>query len=71
MKGSCTVQCLRSLSTWSGGVTTEKSIMDAYVREIRKAEYYIYIEQQFFISSTAGEESVKNPIAKEITKFVD
>ena len=52
--GSCHIQCIRSLSAWSGSETTEKSIMDAYIREIRAAEHFIYIEQQFFISSTAG-----------------
>ncbi|KAI8344256.1 hypothetical protein BC941DRAFT_408165 [Chlamydoabsidia padenii] len=47
------VQILRSVSAWSTGVEeTEHSIMDAYVDLIGKSRHFIYIENQFFITST-------------------
>jgi phosphatidylserine/phosphatidylglycerophosphate/cardiolipin synthase-like enzyme len=67
--GTCDVQCVRSLSVWSGGVVKEASLLEAYVLEIRNAEHFIYIEQQFFISSSAGE-MVRNPIADELVKKI-
>jgi len=51
-------QCVRSFSRWSGGVTeTEHSILNAYLKLIESAEHYIYIENQFFITSSLPEES--------------
>ena len=41
----CTVQCVRSASTWSTGLKyDEHSIENAYIEMIRNAEHYIYIE---------------------------
>ena len=37
-------QILRSLSEWSGGVPTERSIHTAYVEAINSAQHFIYIE---------------------------
>jgi len=45
--------------------STEISIQFAYITLINNAEHYIYIENQFFISSTAGE-CVKNQIAEAL-----
>ncbi len=72
IKMSC--QCLRSLSYWSGGLkNTETSILNAYYHLIEKSEYYIYIENQFFISKSFTDEeyqeigaSVSNLIVNEI-----
>jgi len=51
----CSVQVLRSVSWWSAGVEeTERSCQDAYVELISNAEHCIYIENQFFISSTGN-----------------
>eukprot|EP01080_Neovahlkampfia_damariscottae_P001007 gene1007-9913_t len=51
----CTCQILRSITDWSGSSNNlEQSIYTGMVDLISKAKYYIYIEQQFFISSTAG-----------------
>ena len=69
-----TCQCLRSLSYWSGGLNkTETSILNAYYHLIEKSEYYIYIENQFFISKSFTDEeyslngsSVSNLIINEI-----
>ncbi|KAK4886881.1 hypothetical protein RN001_003152 [Aquatica leii] len=49
-----TCQVLRSVSAWSCGFiepdTVEQSIHEAYIDTITKAQHYIYIENQFFIS---------------------
>ena len=48
----CSVQITRSLSGWSGGICkTEMSIHNAYIDLIDKAEHYIYIENQFFVTT--------------------
>lgn len=53
-----TCQLLRSGSAWSIGLQSEKgehSIHNAYQQLISEAQHFIYIENQFFISSVAGE----------------
>ncbi|KAF5292508.1 hypothetical protein FQR65_LT01653 [Abscondita terminalis] len=49
-----TCQVLRSVSSWSCGFlepdTVEQSIHEAYIDTITKAQHYVYIENQFFIS---------------------
>eukprot|EP01104_Vermistella_antarctica_P015680 TRINITY_DN5200_c0_g1_i1.p1 TRINITY_DN5200_c0_g1~~TRINITY_DN5200_c0_g1_i1.p1 ORF type:complete len:1602 (+),score=295.86 TRINITY_DN5200_c0_g1_i1:186-4991(+) len=51
-KHTSTVQVLRSIGNWSCGTSgTEASIEECYVRLIMNAEHYIYIENQFFVSS--------------------
>ncbi len=59
----------RSLSAWSGGIyETESSIQNAYIQLIQQAEHYIYIENQFFITTTNRfkDGKVKNTIGAEI-----
>ncbi|KAI8086014.1 uncharacterized protein BX664DRAFT_148750 [Halteromyces radiatus] len=58
------VQILRSVSTWSTGIeTTEHSIMDAYVELIGASKHFIYIENQFFVTSTrCGTTVIENKI---------
>ncbi|CCU81533.1 phospholipase D1/Phospholipase D/PLD1/SPO14 [Blumeria hordei DH14] len=52
LTGTCEVQILRSASDWSLGLTeTEHSIMTAYCKMIEESEHYVYMENQFFISS--------------------
>jgi phospholipase D1/2 len=53
LDGTCEVQILRSSSTWSTGTPdiTEHSIMNAYVKLIHESEHFVYIENQFFIST--------------------
>ena len=53
LDGTCEVQILRSASWWSIGTPdqTEHSIMDAYIKMIEQSEHFVYIENQFFISS--------------------
>ena len=48
------VQVLRSVDKWSAGQALEASIHNAYLHAIETAEHFIYIENQFFISSQPG-----------------
>ena len=74
------IQGLRSGSNWSIGLPLnhhEHSIQNAYLHLIENAKKFIYIENQFFISSTANEKEdlVKNTIvevlAQRIIKAID
>ncbi|XP_063902318.1 uncharacterized protein LOC135121997 [Zophobas morio] len=58
---NCEAQFLRSISSWSGGQSTECSILTAMLRTIEDAEHYIYIENQYFISSTLKSRSSDEP----------
>ena len=49
-----TIQVLRSVDQWSAGQPHEASIHSAYLQAIQNAEHFIYIENQFFISSQKG-----------------
>ena len=53
LDGTCEVQILRSASWWSIGTPdqTEHSIMNAYIKMIEQSDHFVYIENQFFISS--------------------
>lgn len=52
LNGTCEVQILRSCSWWSLGTPdTEHSILNAYIKLIEQSDHFIYIENQFFISS--------------------
>ncbi|EHK98489.1 hypothetical protein M7I_5694 [Glarea lozoyensis 74030] len=52
LSGTCEVQMLRSASDWSLGLTdTEHSIMTAYCKMIEESEHFVYMENQFFITS--------------------
>ena len=48
----CNVQILRSSSSWSAGIeTTENSIMKTYCNLIKSSTKFIFIENQFFVTS--------------------
>lgn len=53
LDGTCEVQMLRSTTWWSIGTPdqTECSIMNAYIKMIEQSDHFVYIENQFFISS--------------------
>lgn len=57
MTGTCQIQILRSCSSWSIGTPNkiEHSIMNAYCHLISTSEHFVYIENQFFITSTIVE----------------
>ncbi|RUS23189.1 hypothetical protein BC937DRAFT_90893 [Endogone sp. FLAS-F59071] len=63
-KGTSRVQVLRSSAQWSHDIVTEHSIQNAYIESIRSAQHFIYIENQFFITSTtsASNYEIKNQI---------
>jgi len=64
--GTCECQIVRSAGLWSYGLEDpEHSIHMAYLSLINQADHFIYIENQFFISSTAGS-PVKNQIAQAL-----
>ncbi|KAK2045997.1 phospholipase D [Colletotrichum somersetense] len=53
LTGTCEVQILRSSANWSLGIEhTECSIQNAYVKMIEDSDHFVYIENQFFITST-------------------
>ena len=52
-RSTCEAQILRSTGNWSMGLKdTEKSIQNAYLKLIETSEHYIYIENQFFVTSS-------------------
>ena len=56
-------QLLRSCTKWSHGVATEHSIANAYIEIITKSRYYVYIENQFFITATCDDQK---PVVNKI-----
>ncbi|KIX01071.1 uncharacterized protein Z518_10137 [Rhinocladiella mackenziei CBS 650.93] len=60
LDGTCEVQICRSAGPWSLGTPdkTEHSIMNAYVKLIEESEHFVYMENQFFISSCETEGAV-------------
>ncbi|KAL9984962.1 hypothetical protein ACROYT_G007309 [Oculina patagonica] len=58
-------QILRSLCSWSGGVPPESSIHEAYIKAIEESKHFIYIENQFFITSLFID-NVKNEIGQNL-----
>ncbi|XP_053600044.1 phospholipase D2 isoform X2 [Plodia interpunctella] len=63
-------QVLRSVSSWSCGFldpdTVEQSIHEAYVDTITRAQHYIYIENQFFITLSRSNTNVRNQIGEAL-----
>lgn len=75
LDGTCEVQILRSAGPWSLGTPdkTEHSIMNAYVKLIEESEHFVYIENQFFISSCETEgaivhNSIGDALVERITR---
>ncbi|CAG9323177.1 unnamed protein product [Blepharisma stoltei] len=69
-KGTCECQLTRSAGLWSLGLEkSEHSIHTAYIHLIDMADHFIYIENQFFISSTGGS-LVKNQIAQALVERI-
>lgn len=57
------IQLTRSCTRWSSGHRTEHSIANAYVDAILKAQHFIYIENQFFITATSKKQ---HPVVNKI-----
>jgi phospholipase D1/2 len=69
----CNVQITRSLDSWSGGINqTETSIQNAYCEMIKNSEHFIYIENQFFVTTTDPDKDtyVKNKIGFELVQRI-
>ncbi|KAF0685099.1 Aste57867_22973 [Aphanomyces stellatus] len=66
----CSCQIVRSLSMWSGGQRTEKSIQNAYIRLIADAHHFVYIENQFFVSAMQGDALCQNLIANALVSRI-
>jgi phospholipase D1/2 len=57
--GTCEVQICRSACAWSLGTSkVEHSIMTAYCDLIKASQHFVYIENQFFISSCEVEGTI-------------
>ncbi|CAO3699468.1 unnamed protein product [Rhizopus microsporus] len=70
-KGTCKVQVLRSSAEWSQGIIREYSIYNAYMECIFKAKHFIYIENQFFITTTSPDDKlIKNKIGQAIVERI-
>lgn len=71
--GTCEVQILRSACSWSLGTpnTVEASIMGAYIKSIELSDHFVYIENQFFITSTNwGGTVIENKIGDALVERI-
>ncbi|KAK9450986.1 uncharacterized protein V1518DRAFT_371319 [Limtongia smithiae] len=72
--GTCEVQLLRSASGWSLGFRHDKvehSILNAYLKAIEQSEHFIYIENQFFITSAfVNDVVIENQIGDAIVERI-
>ncbi|KAL4202139.1 hypothetical protein AMTRI_Chr02g262200 [Amborella trichopoda] len=67
----CRCQVVRSVGQWSAGTSqTEESIHNAYCSLIEKAEYFVYIENQFFISGLSGDEIIRNRVLEALYRRI-
>ncbi|GBE83213.1 Phospholipase D1 [Sparassis crispa] len=65
LTGTCELQICRSAGPWSLGTPDriEHSIQNAYLKAIQMSEHFVYIENQFFITSTVvNEVKIENRI---------
>jgi len=68
--GTCKVQIVRSVCGWSAGQVLENSIYKAYLNLINLSQHFIYIQNQFFISSV-GFTQPNNQVAFAIYKRIE
>ncbi|KXN88185.1 Phospholipase D1 [Leucoagaricus sp. SymC.cos] len=69
LTGTCEMQICRSAGPWSMGTPTkvEHSIQNAYLKAIQMSEHFVYIENQFFITSTTvNDVKIENNIGDAI-----
>lgn len=70
-QGHMSVQVLRSCAKWSHGSPLEHSIANAYAAVIKNSQHFVYIENQFFITSTGDKQHpVKNTIGAAIVERI-
>ncbi|KAJ7758541.1 phospholipase D [Mycena maculata] len=72
LTGTCEMQLCRSAGPWSLGTKkTEHSIQNAYLKAIQLSEHFVYIENQFFITSTVvNDTKVENKIGDAIVRRI-
>ena len=73
LNGTCEVQMLRSTTSWSIGTLdrTECSIVNAYIKLIEQSDHFVYIENQFFVSSCEVEGTrVENGIGDALVERI-
>lgn len=69
--GGVTCQIVRSCTKWSHGVPTQHSIADAYINIIQNSQFFVYIENQFFITATTdAQKPIKNKIGAAIVERI-
>ncbi|QSL67046.1 hypothetical protein MERGE_001433 [Pneumocystis wakefieldiae] len=71
--GTNELQVLRSVGPWSVGtpMKIEHSILNAYVKCIETSEHFIYIENQFFITSSESEGAIiENSIGDALVRRI-
>ncbi|KAI1066624.1 hypothetical protein LB507_011099 [Fusarium sp. FIESC RH6] len=69
--GTVNCQIVRSSADWSLGILTDHSIQNAYIEIISKAQHYVYIENQFFITATGDQQApIKNQIGRAIVDAI-
>eukprot|EP00658_Telonema_sp_P-2_P057179 TRINITY_DN4563_c0_g2_i4.p1 TRINITY_DN4563_c0_g2~~TRINITY_DN4563_c0_g2_i4.p1 ORF type:complete len:1290 (+),score=337.12 TRINITY_DN4563_c0_g2_i4:78-3947(+) len=69
-QGTLQVQIARSVCEWSGGDRHEASLYAAWIDLIQRAQHYIYIEQQFFVSIQTGG-GVLNQVGEALLKRIE
>lgn len=70
-KGTVRAQVVRSSADWSSGILTDHSIQNAYCEIIRKAEHFVYIENQFFITATGDQQlPIHNTVGRAMVEAV-
>jgi phospholipase D1/2 len=70
-RGTVRAQLVRSSADWSSGILKDHSIQNAYCEVIRKAEHYVYIENQFFITATGDQQPpIHNTIGRAMVDAV-
>ena len=73
LNGTCEVQILRSCGMWSMGTPdrVEHSIMNAYIKMIQESDHFVYIENQFFISTCEFEGTkIENTIGEALVERI-
>ncbi|KAG6112865.1 hypothetical protein E4U13_004085 [Claviceps humidiphila] len=70
-RGTVRAQIVRSSADWSSGILKDHSIQNAYSEIIRKAEHFVYIENQFFITATGDQQApIHNTIGQAMVEAV-
>ncbi|PON67008.1 Phospholipase D family [Parasponia andersonii] len=68
---TCRCQVVRSVSQWSAGTSqTEESIHKSYCSLIERAEHFVYIENQFFISGLSQDEIIQNRVLEALYRRI-